>query len=448
VAVTVRLKSAFALAGGVTARPTSCDGASVQVPSGFAVPADRTAPAGTPEIRIDRLSEPSASARDGLIASAIAVSSLPLAAPVARFGASAIASTVTGSVAVVDAVEPPSASVVVAVTVSVKSASLFAGGVSARPASCAGVSVQVPSAFLTPADRLALDGTPEIRIDRLSEPSVSTRDASIDSAIALSSLPLAGLVARFGASATAFTVTGRVAVVDAVEPPSPSVVVAVTVSVKSASLFDGAVSVRPDSCAAVSVQVPSAFFTPAERLAVEGTPEMRIDRLSEPSVSTREALIDSAIALSSFPFAALVARFGASTTGATVTGSVATVEAVEPPMPSVVVAVTVSVKSASLFAGGVRASPDSCAGASVQLPSAFAVPAESVAPAGMPVIRTDRVSDPSVSTRPAEIDSAIAPSSAPEAALVESVGASATASTVITKSSAGPASGATPPSCE
>ena len=63
----------------------------------------------------------------------IAESSLPLVSATVSVGASATASTVTSIVSTVSAVSDPS--VLVAVTVSVKSVSLSAGGVIERPAS-------------------------------------------------------------------------------------------------------------------------------------------------------------------------------------------------------------------------------------------------------------------------------------------------------------------------
>src|SRR6185295_10767655 len=58
------------------------------------------------------------------------------------------------------------------------------------------------------------------------------------------------------------------------------------------------------------------------------------------------------------------------------------------------------------------------------------VPADNVAPVGTPLIVTANVSEPSVSVRPAEMASGIAVSSLPDAGVVDSVGASATALTV------------------
>ena len=62
---------------------------------------------------------------------------------------------------------------------------------------------------------------------------------------AVSSAPLEPDTVRFGASASAATVTAIVAVDDAVSPPSLEV--ATTVRLKSASEFAGGVIVKPES---------------------------------------------------------------------------------------------------------------------------------------------------------------------------------------------------------
>src|SRR5438552_1910278 len=85
---------------------------------------------------------------------------------------------------------------------------------------------------------------PTVRLDRCSEPSVSVNAALIDSAIALSSLPVAGATVTVGTSATGLTVTLRLAVVDAVGPLAPACEVAVTVRAKSTSEFAGGVTLR------------------------------------------------------------------------------------------------------------------------------------------------------------------------------------------------------------
>ena len=139
----------------------------------------------------------------------------------------------------------PSASVEVAETVSVKSASESAAGVMVRPARSAGVRVQVPSRLSVPAESWAPDGTPEIVMSvMVSEPSTSPSATPISNAMAWSSPPLAATTSTVGTSATPVTVTSRLARVVA-ESPSASVEVAETVSVKSASESAGGVTVRP-----------------------------------------------------------------------------------------------------------------------------------------------------------------------------------------------------------
>src|SRR5438093_589900 len=68
--------------------------------------------------------------------------------------------------------------------------------------------------------------------------------ALIDSAIALSSLPVAGAAVTVGASATGLTVTIRLAHADAVRPLAPSFGIAVPVRAKSTSEFEGGVTLR------------------------------------------------------------------------------------------------------------------------------------------------------------------------------------------------------------
>ena len=203
--------------------------------------------------------------------------------------------------------------------------------------------------LFVPAERVAPVGTPEITTDTVSD--VSVADVEIDSAIAVSSEPVAAETVRFGASATAFTVTARVWLVEA--ETLPSVEIDVTVSVKSASLLAGGVIVRPLSCAGVSVQEPLLLFVPAENVAPSGTPEITTETLSDESVADVE--IERPIAVSSEPVAADTVRFGASATALTVTASAWLVEAET--LPSVEIDVTVSVKSASLLAGGVIVKP-------------------------------------------------------------------------------------------
>jgi hypothetical protein len=203
----------------------------------------------------------------------------------------------------VEAVEP-SVSVAVAVTVRLAvPAKLPAGAVRVRFDSCTGVSVQLPSEFFVPADRLATLGTPVTLSDRLSVPSVAVSAELIDNAIADPALPDAFCTVSVGAVATPAIATARLPEVDAVEP-SVSVSVAVAVALRfdvPAKLPTGATRLKPDSCAGVSVQLPSEFFVPADRFATLGTPVTLIDRLSVPSVAVSAELIDNAIADPALP---------------------------------------------------------------------------------------------------------------------------------------------------
>ncbi len=144
VAVTVNWNSASLCAGGVIVRPANWAGVSVHEPPPLSVPALSVAPAGTPLIAIDSVSELSESTRLLVIVKAIELSSSPVVDEVTfSVGASATASTCTSIVALVEAdsvvtvVSPlvGFVSLAVAVTVSWNSPSLCAGGVMVRPAS-------------------------------------------------------------------------------------------------------------------------------------------------------------------------------------------------------------------------------------------------------------------------------------------------------------------------
>src|ERR1051325_4894001 len=188
-----------------------------------------------------------------------------------------------------------------------------------------------------------------------SEPSVSVRPALMFSAMAVSSLPVAGDTVTVGTSATAFTVTARLAMVDvAVLPPAASVLVAVTFRVKSTSELAAGVSVRPDSCAGGKVQVPLPLLVPADSVAPDGMLlTVMAVMLSEPSVSVRPALRFSAMAVSSLPVAGETVTVGTSATAFTVTARLAMVlVAVDPPVASVLVAVTFRLQSTSALAAG------------------------------------------------------------------------------------------------
>ena len=110
VAVAVTLSANVGLSGTTMVSPASCSGVRLQVPLPVFVPADSTAPAGTPEIVTDSTSEPSVSLSAAEMASGIAAPSVPDAVGVtASAGASATAPTVTETFATRDTV--PSLSV-------------------------------------------------------------------------------------------------------------------------------------------------------------------------------------------------------------------------------------------------------------------------------------------------------------------------------------------------
>ena len=265
----------------------------------------------------------------------------------------------------------------------------------------------------------------------LSEPSVSASAAVMLSGMAESSLPVAACTVTVGASATELTVTLNVDVVVAVLPPTLSVAVARIVTVKSASELAAGVSVRPLSCAGVSVHVPPPLLVPADNVAPVGKPlsvMLVID--SEPSVSAKAAVRFRAITVSSAPVTFCTVTAGASATAVTVTLNVAVVVAV-PPAASVEVARTVSEKSASELAGGVIRSSDNCAGVNVQVPLPLLVPADSVAPFGTPLtVMLVIDSEPSTSASAAVIGMRIAVSSLPVTFCTVTTGASVTAFTV------------------
>ena len=104
---------------------------------------------------------------------------------------------------------------------------------------------------------------------------MSVGAAVIDSAIEVSSLPLAGATDRVGASATAATVTARLWLVLAVLPPS--VAVAVTVSVEiGIAVRGGRVWSGRRAAPAVKVHTPAPWSMPADSVAPLGTPLMAI----------------------------------------------------------------------------------------------------------------------------------------------------------------------------
>ncbi len=196
--------------------------------------------------------------------------------------------TATFIVAVVVAVSPL-ASVAVALMLSAMSTLLLCGGVTVKPSSCSPLSVQVPSLLLMPALRTAPVGTPDIVIDRLSEPSVSPSTAEISSAIAVSSRPAASPMVTVGASASPLTDTVNGTWVVAV---SPSFSVAVTLSAIdiSPAKFAGGRMLTFGRSAAGTDHTPGLTCEPAFSCAPSGTPLMVMLSVSEPSVSSDMAL--------------------------------------------------------------------------------------------------------------------------------------------------------------
>ena len=94
---------------------------------------------------------------------------------------------------------------------------------------------------------------------------------------------------------------------------------------------------------------------------------------------------------------------------------------------SVAVAVIIKSKDISSVTVMVRSAKSSAP--SDQVPSALSVPLERVAPTGTPAIVIESASEPSISTRDAEIATGIAVPSSPAASWAVRFGASATAFT-------------------
>ena len=294
----------------------------------------------------DSVSEPSVSVSAVLKLRAMARSSVPTAWPAVNVAASAMPTTLTGMSRVVVLRSPLALSRVVALKVRVKSRSLLAGGMMARSATWSRVRVQVPSPLSMPAERVAPAGTLARERVSDSEPSESMSPASICKAMRLSSFPVAeALSPRCNRSATGETVTGRAKLRWALLAFSPSVAMAVTLRVKSASLLAGGVMVSPANWAGVRVHVPSPLLVPAESLAPSGTLPTITPRVSEPSVSLRLLVMFRRMALSSSPREELTLKIGVSATALTVTGSEVVVTDRVPVDVSVLMAETVREKS-------------------------------------------------------------------------------------------------------
>ena len=263
------------------------------MPSPLSVPADKVAPSGTPEMVT--VSTSLESVRPASISSEMAESSEPLASETSNVGVSATPATSTVIRPVVVATSLPSADC--AVTVRSNDPLKSSAGVIVRPFRSAADSVQLPSPLSVPADRFAPSGTPLIVTVRTSLESV--RPASISSAMAESSEPLASETSNVGVSATPATSTVIVPLL--VATSSPSADCAVTVKSNEPLKSFAGVIVRPFRSAADNVQLPSPLLVPADKVAPSGTPEMVTVSTSE--LSVRPASMSSVIAESSEPLA-------------------------------------------------------------------------------------------------------------------------------------------------
>ncbi len=133
-----------------------------------------------------------------------------------------------------------------------------------------------------------------------------------------------------------------------------------------------------------------------------------------------------AMLVSSSPMAGAGVKIGASATGSTVTArSLLTVSVL---VPSVEVALTVKLNDPLKSLGGVMVKPLSSAAVTVTVPSGLTVPADKVAPVGMPLMTMSRTSLSTI--RDEVISRSIALSSSPRAGTVVNVGVSAIGSTV------------------
>src|SRR5437868_223375 len=274
-------------------------GAPVLVMVFVTVPSLRTTPAGTPETDVEMLwsgSDPT-SPDVTVTGIRIAVSSAPLAvAATLTIGASATSFTVTTTLWLVEALslEKLSASVAVDVTVRVNWPSWAESAVTDRCArsqveTSIGAPVLVMVFVTVPSLRTTPAGTPETDVEMLWSGSDPTSpDVTVTGIrIAVSSAPLAvAATLTIGASATSFTVTTTLWLVEALslEKLSASVAVDVTVRVNWPSWAESAVT---DRCARsqvetsigapvlvmVFVTVPSLRTTPA------GTPETDVEML-------------------------------------------------------------------------------------------------------------------------------------------------------------------------
>ena len=158
------------------------------------------------------------------------------------------------------------------------------------------VSPGVAVKLLVPSLSVAPTGMAETSTAKLSDPSVSTSAGSMLRAIAVSWSPVTSSMSSVGASATAATVTASSAVLVAMSPFSASMLVAMTVRVKSASLSAGGVMVREDSVqpemsAVVLPLVAVKLLAPSLRVAPTGMALISSDSSLGP-VGVRQGRID------------------------------------------------------------------------------------------------------------------------------------------------------------
>src|SRR5260370_1131213 len=220
-----------------------------------------------------------------------------------------------------------------------------------RPASCAGVSVQLPPPLLVPADRVASLGTLPRVIDSVSSsslaPSASTSAALIESEIGVSSGPLAADTVRLGASACSASETVIEPVVEARLPPS--LAVAVTDRDRKSVVEGKSVDLGGRRIIKKKNQMPPGLWVPADRVAWRGTLTRVIDSVSlsqvEEGVRDRGVMGVRECAVPLGPLAADTVRLGASACSASETVIEPVVEARLP--PSLAVAVTDRVKLGS-----------------------------------------------------------------------------------------------------
>ena len=151
---------------------------------------------------------------------------------------------------------------------------------------------------------------------------------------------------------------------------------------------------RPLNWPGVRVQLPSALWVPADRVAPSGTPVMVTWSSVSPVTSDRWASMVSGMALSSLPVAAVGMTMGASATPVTVTDRVAGADtAVEPFSRSTEVAVTLRVMVPEKSCCGVRRRFGRSAASTFQvlLPSLWVLrtlPKFRLAPSGTPEMVT------------------------------------------------------------